>query len=77
MDALVECWDHVEEVWNKWGAVEVVLEYGGGLLSSPHRVYVFRVGNREIVCTWDGEFPVLDQYTPSYRRNRPPLENMS
>ena len=74
MEPVAECWYHVEEVWNKWGAVEVVLEYGGGLLSSPYRVYVFRVGNREIVCTWDGELPVLDKYTPSYKRDRPPSE---
>ena len=74
MEPVAECWYHVEEVWNKWGASEVILQYGGGLLSSPHRVYVFKVGAREFVCTWDGESAVLDKYPISYKPPLPPEE---
>ena len=59
MEPFSMCWALVDESWNRFGSARVEFQYGGGLLTSPYRVYVWEVGAREVICYWDGETATL------------------
>ena len=68
------CWEEIEATWNKYGGARIEFIYGGGRLDSDIRVYSFEVGNREIICYWDGKTATLNQY-PSWYRSPGPNKN--
>jgi hypothetical protein len=66
----------IDESWNRFGGANIEFMYGGGLTASPYRVYVYKVGSREVVCEWDGENATLSIYPSWYEAPIPP-ENIS
>jgi len=72
MEPFSMCWALVDESWNRFGSARVEFQYGGGLLTSPYRVYVWEVGAREIICYWDGKEATLNEYPSWYEPPIPP-----
>ena len=74
-EAWATCADLIDESWNRFGGANIEFQYGGGLMTSPYRVYVYKVGSREVVCEWDGENATLSIYPSWYEPPIPPENN--
>jgi len=74
-EAWATCDALIEESWNRFGGANIEFMYGGGLTASPYRVYVYKVGSREVVCEWDGESATLSIYPSWYEPPTPPENN--
>ena len=72
-DAWVACDALIDESWNRFRRFKSrVLCTMKRLTASPYRVYVYKVGSREVVCEWDGESATLSIYPSWYEPPTPP-----
>ena len=71
-EAWATCDALMDESWNRFGSANIEFLYGGGLTASPYRVYVYKVGSKEVVCEWDGENATLSIYPSWYEPPTPP-----
>jgi len=89
MEHMIDCIDFVDDVWNRWNAVQVQYISGTGPMRDKkgnilpeswlgdYEAHQFKVGVREIWCVWDGEKLALSNYPTGYKPPEdyaPPVE---
>ncbi|MGB1159558.1 MAG: hypothetical protein ACPG3V_09200 [Porticoccaceae bacterium] len=80
MEHMSDCFDLVDEAWNRWGSAQVTYISGTGpmrdkkgnilpeSLLGDYEAHEFKVGVRpSIWCIWDGEQLTLSKYPASYK----------
>ena len=80
MEHMVDCFDLIEDAWNRWGGARVEYIIGTGpmrdkrtgeilpeSLLGDYEAHHFTVGAREIWCVWDGEQLTLSKYPTGYK----------
>lgn len=79
MEHMTECFDLIDDAWNRWGGARVEYIIGTGpmrdrkgnilpeSLLGDYEAHRFEVGVREIWCIWDGEKLTLSKYPTGYK----------
>ena len=78
MEHMVDCFELIEDAWNRWGSARIEYISGTGpmrdrkgnilpeSLLRDWEAHAFTVGSREIWCVWDGEKLTLSKYPTGY-----------
>ena len=78
MEHMIDCFDLIEDAWNRWGGARIEYISGTGpmrdkkgnilpeSLLGDYEAHRFTVGTRDIWCTWDGKTLTLSKYPSGY-----------
>lgn len=80
MEHMGDCFELIEDAWNRWGGARVEYIIGTGpmrdkrtgeilpeSLLGDYEAHHFTVGVRDIWCVWDGEKLTLSRYPTGYK----------